>query len=142
MMSYNRWSTCRPPGGPHARLLHPGLRDKGNIRSEQRRKNEAKTDVKKQAFGKMPDGAAVDLYTLTNANGMQAGIMTYGGTVVSLTAPDRNGKYADVVLGLDDLAAYKKGDRLLRRAHRPLRQSHRPRPVHARRQDLQTARQR
>jgi aldose 1-epimerase len=72
-------------------------------------KNEAKTDMKKQPFGKTPEGADVDLYTLTNANGMQAGILTYGGTVVSLTAPDRNGKYADVVLGLDDLAAYKKG---------------------------------
>src|ERR1035437_5861532 len=56
----------------------------------------------------MPNGAAVELYTLTNANGMQAGIITYGGTVVSLTAPDRNGKYADVVLGMDDLAGYMK----------------------------------
>jgi aldose 1-epimerase len=40
---------------------------------------------------------------------MQARIITYGGTVVSLTAPDRNGKYADVVLGMDDLAGYMKG---------------------------------
>jgi aldose 1-epimerase len=64
--------------------------------------------VKKQAYGKMPNGAAVELYTLTNAKGMQAGIITYGGTVVSLTAPDRNGKYADVVLGMDDLAGYMK----------------------------------
>ncbi len=72
-------------------------------------KNEAKSDVKKQPFGKTPEGADVDVYTLTNANGMRAGILNYGGTVVSLTAPDRNGKYADVVLGLDDLAAYKKG---------------------------------
>ena len=54
---------------------------------------------KKKAYGKMPEGAAVDLYTLSNANGMQAGIITYGGAVVSLTAPDKNGKYADVVLG-------------------------------------------
>ena len=51
----------------------------------------------------------VDLYTLTNAAGMQAGIITYGGTVVSLTAPDRTGKFADVVLGLDDVASYQKG---------------------------------
>jgi aldose 1-epimerase len=50
----------------------------------------------------------VELYTLTNANGRKVGIITYGGTVVSLTAPDRNGKYADVVLGMDDLAGYQK----------------------------------
>ena len=70
---------------------------------------EAKQDVKQQPFGKMPDGTAVDLYTLTNANGMQAGIITYGGTVISLTAPDRAGKFSDVVLGMDDLAGYMKG---------------------------------
>ncbi len=34
--------------------------------------------------------------------------MTYGGTVVSLTAPDRNGKFADVVLGADSLEGYLK----------------------------------
>ena len=67
-------------------------------------------EVKKQAFGTTSDGAPVEQYTLTNANGMQAGIITYGGTVVSLTAPDRTGKFADVVLGLDDVAAYQKGD--------------------------------
>ena len=66
------------------------------------------SDVKKQVYGKLPDGASIELYTLTNANGMQAGIMTYGGTVVSLTAPDRNGKFADVVLGADSLEGYLK----------------------------------
>jgi aldose 1-epimerase len=65
-----------------------------------------KSDVKKQAFGNLPDGAPIELYTLSNAKGMQAGIMTYGGVVVSLTAPDRGGKYADVVLGMQDLAGY------------------------------------
>ncbi len=67
------------------------------------------SNVKTQAFGKMPDGTPIELYTLSNTNGMQAGIITYGGTVVSLTAPDRAGKYADVVLGMDDLAGYLKG---------------------------------
>jgi aldose 1-epimerase len=54
----------------------------------------------------MPDGTPVDLYTLSNAAGMQAGIITYGGAVVSLTAPDKSGTYADVVLGLDSLKDY------------------------------------
>ena len=62
--------------------------------------------MKKQAYGKMPDGTPVELYTLSNGNGMEAGIITYGGTVVSLTAPDRGGKFADVVLGMDSVAGY------------------------------------
>ena len=65
--------------------------------------------MKHQPFGKLPDGTPIELYTLENASGMQAGIMTYGGVVVSLTAPDRGGKYADVVLGMDDLPGYLKG---------------------------------
>jgi len=62
--------------------------------------------VKKQEYGHMPDGAAVDLYTLSNANGMEARIITYGGIMTSLMAPDRAGKMADVVLGMDTLAGY------------------------------------
>jgi aldose 1-epimerase len=74
----------------------------------QTQQKKGKRDVTKQAFGKMPDGTPVELYTLTNTNGMQAGITTYGGAVVSLTAPDRNGKYADVVLGMDSLEGYRQ----------------------------------
>jgi aldose 1-epimerase len=63
-------------------------------------------EVTKQAYGKMPDGTPVDLYTLSNSNGMRAGVITYGGIVVSLAVPDRNGRYSDVVLGMDDLPGY------------------------------------
>jgi aldose 1-epimerase len=65
--------------------------------------------VEHKDFGKLPDGTPVELYTLANAKGMQAGIMTYGGAVVSLTAPDRNGKYADIVLGMENLQGYLAG---------------------------------
>src|SRR5262245_60413218 len=65
--------------------------------------------VKKESFGKTAEGENVDIYTLTNRNGMQARITNYGGIVVSLTAPDRNGKYEDVVLGFNDLDSYLKG---------------------------------
>jgi len=68
-----------------------------------------KNTVQKEAFGKLPDGTPVEIYTLANGNGMQARIMTYGGAVVSLTTPDRNGRYADVVLGMDSLDGYLKG---------------------------------
>jgi len=67
------------------------------------------SNVQKQAWSKLPDGSPVELYTLSNANGMKAAIMTYGGAVVSLTAPDRSGKYADVVIGMDSLDGYLKG---------------------------------
>jgi aldose 1-epimerase len=59
-------------------------------------------------FGKSDDGIAITLYSLRNRQGMEARIMTYGGIVVSLTAPDRHGHYADVVLGHDTLAGYLK----------------------------------
>lgn len=65
--------------------------------------------IVRSPFGKTSDGKAVDLYTLTNANGMQVAITTYGGIIVSLTAPDREDKYADVVLGFDDLDGYLAG---------------------------------
>jgi aldose 1-epimerase len=62
--------------------------------------------MKKQAFGTTADGQPVDLYTLTNKNGMEASIITYGGIVMSLKTPDRTGKLEDVVLGFDNLASY------------------------------------
>jgi len=62
--------------------------------------------IKKSDFGKMPDGTPVSLYTLTNAKGMEARIMTRGGVVVSLKVPDRKGQLTDVVLGHDTLAEY------------------------------------
>jgi aldose 1-epimerase len=67
-----------------------------------------KMSIKKQAFGKTEDGKSIDLYTLTNANGLKAEIMTYGGIVTSLQVPDRNGKFADIVLGCDSPDEYAK----------------------------------
>ncbi|MCA9053136.1 MAG: galactose mutarotase [Planctomycetaceae bacterium] len=60
-----------------------------------------------ESFGKTADGTAVDLYTLTNSHGVTARIMTRGATLVSLTAPDREGKMADVLLGFDDVSGYE-----------------------------------
>jgi aldose 1-epimerase len=62
--------------------------------------------VNRTAFGRTPDGTAVDIFTLTNANGIEARIMSYGGILVSLRVPDRNGRLDDVVLGYDDLDGY------------------------------------
>ena len=65
--------------------------------------------VEKQEFGKMADGTPVELYTLTNANGLQAKVMTLGAILTELHVPDRQGKLADVVLGFSDLDSYLKG---------------------------------
>jgi aldose 1-epimerase len=62
--------------------------------------------LRKSAFGKMKDGQPVGLYTLTNTGGMEVAITNYGGIVVSIKAPDRSGKFADVVLGFDTFDAY------------------------------------
>ncbi len=65
-------------------------------------------EIEKQAFGITASGEPVELYTLTNANGLEARIMTYGATVVSLKVPDRHGKLGDVVLGYETLDGYLK----------------------------------
>ncbi|HEY1922716.1 MAG TPA: aldose epimerase family protein [Tepidisphaeraceae bacterium] len=62
--------------------------------------------VTSEEFGKMADGTAVNLFTITNQSGAAARIMTYGAAVVSLTTPDRDGKLADIVLGYDSLNHY------------------------------------
>ncbi len=58
-------------------------------------------------FGRFADGEAVDIYTLTDkSSGIEARVMTYGATLVSLRLPDRTGEFADVVLGFDNLEGY------------------------------------
>ena len=65
-------------------------------------------DVDVKPFGKTPDGRQVRLYSLRNAAGMTAEIMTYGAIVISLEAPDKDGNMADIVLGYDNLQDYLK----------------------------------
>jgi aldose 1-epimerase len=63
----------------------------------------------KKVFGKMPDGQTIDVYTLTNRNGLVARVMTYGATLTELHVPGKDGKLEDVVLGFDTLDGYLKG---------------------------------
>lgn len=69
---------------------------------------EAKPVISKQSFGKTADGTPVDIYTLTNSSGAEAKITNFGGKVVSLKMPDKNGNFADVVLGYDSIPDYEK----------------------------------
>ena len=57
-------------------------------------------------FGTTPDGDAVDMYRLTNASEMEVRVISYGGIIVSITAPDRRGTFADVTLGYSSLDDY------------------------------------
>jgi len=66
----------------------------------------AKPGITKSSFGKTPDGAEAELYKLTNKNGVEAAISTYGGAVVSLKVPDRHGTLEDIVLGYDSVDGY------------------------------------
>ena len=66
-------------------------------------------NVRKSDFGKLPDGRPVDLFTLTNANGLVAKITNYGTIITELHVPDRQGNLGDIVLGFDNLEQYLKG---------------------------------
>ncbi len=66
--------------------------------------------IEKHPFGTTPDGQTVDVYTLRNDKGAEARIMNYGGIVLSLRVPDRNGRSGDVVLGYDKLDDYVKNN--------------------------------
>jgi aldose 1-epimerase len=57
-------------------------------------------------FGNLPDGGVIDSCELTNKNGMQLKVITYGATVTSLKIPLKNDKFLDVVLGFDTMEAY------------------------------------
>ncbi|MGE5499825.1 MAG: aldose epimerase family protein [Syntrophothermus sp.] len=68
--------------------------------------NKIPAGIEKNSFGTMPTGEKVFIYRLTNKNGLSADIIDYGGILVRLTAPDKNGKFSDVVLGYNSLEDY------------------------------------
>jgi len=59
-------------------------------------------------FGTLKDGTAISLYTMTNGKGVTMKVIDYGGIIVSLMVPAKDGKTVDVILGYDSLAAYEK----------------------------------
>lgn len=66
--------------------------------------------ITEKPFGTF-NGEAVTEYTLTNANGMQVGIINYGGTVTKILTKDKAGNFGDVVLGFDSIAGFtQKGN--------------------------------
>lgn len=78
--------------------------------SKKEETTEQKPGIEKTEYGKLAGGQTADLYTLRNADGMTAQITNYGGIIVGLTAPDKDGKFEDVTLGQDSLNAYVKNN--------------------------------
>lgn len=66
--------------------------------------------IAKRPFGRTPDGTEVYLYTLKNSSGMTAEVTDFGGAIVRLYVPDRDGKMDDVVLGYDNADGYVNSD--------------------------------
>jgi aldose 1-epimerase len=64
--------------------------------------------IERHPFGTLPDGKRVEVFTLKNSKGAEAKISNYGGIVISLKMPDKNGNYEDIVLGYDNLEGYLK----------------------------------
>lgn len=62
--------------------------------------------VSREEFGTSPAGEQIDLYTITNSKGMSAQVTNYGAILVTLTAPDKDGRSEDVVLGFDEARDY------------------------------------
>ncbi|GHA25756.1 aldose 1-epimerase [Salinimicrobium marinum] len=80
--------------------------NKNSQTSEEETKSVNRENVMKENYGTTPDGEEVEQYTLRNENGMEIKIITYGGRITSLTAPDAEGNFEDVVLGFDSLEQY------------------------------------
>lgn len=64
--------------------------------------------LKRADFQTEVDGKQTDLFVLKNKNGMEVCITNFGGRMVSIMVPDRDGKMQDVVLGFDSIQDYIK----------------------------------
>ncbi|QNU64473.1 galactose mutarotase [Vreelandella titanicae] len=74
--------------------------------SEASASSSVSSGIQTSVFGHLPDGRQVDVYQLTNANGIELRVTNYGGIILSLKTPDMDGKFDDIALGFDSLEAY------------------------------------
>lgn len=63
-------------------------------------------NILKKHFGNMPDGSAVSTYSMRNEKGMKVKITDFGGTIMQIKVPDRDGRFTDVVCGFSCLEDY------------------------------------
>jgi aldose 1-epimerase len=89
-----------------ASVKKPEAKPEATLKAKPEAKEIRQMSANKESFGKTPDGKQVDLYTLTNTNGIRARITNFGAILVSLQVPDRKGNLADITLGFDKLDGY------------------------------------
>jgi aldose 1-epimerase len=65
-----------------------------------------KPGVQRAPFGRLPDGRAVEQFTLTNAGGVEVRAIPYGAIITAVRVPDRDGRLDDVVFGFDSMPGY------------------------------------
>lgn len=79
-----------------------------NNSEENATEKESLKGISVEPYGTLENGTEVSLYTMTNEKGATMKVINYGGIIVSLEVPDKNGNLVDVVLGFDSLRAYEK----------------------------------
>ena len=83
---------------------------KTEVSEEAPAEEKASVSIEKSTFGKLEDGTEIDQFTLKNALGMEISIITYGGRITTLKAPDKDGNLENVVIGFDSLSQYTKSN--------------------------------
>lgn len=83
-----------------------GKKENTAAQTETTSKGQEGTSIMKESFGTAPSGEEVQLYTLTNKNGVIVKITNYGAIVTSIITPDKNGNMGDVALGFDTVEGY------------------------------------
>jgi aldose 1-epimerase len=76
------------------------------LHAAKKEKDQRRATVETSDYGKLPDGTPIELYTLTNAKGSIAKVITFGATLTELWVPDRKGLKRDIVLGFDSIDGY------------------------------------
>lgn len=78
-----------------------------NYKTSEKMQSKVESLLKPEEFNITVDGKSVELFTLKNSNGMEVYFTNYGGRIVGLVVPDKEGKKTDVVIGFDNAEAYK-----------------------------------
>lgn len=81
-----------------------------NKQGEEKVSDKTKSGLSATDFQTVIDGDSTNLYVLTNDNGMEVTITNYGGRIVSVMVPDKDGNFKDVVLGFDNIDDYTAVD--------------------------------